>query len=114
MNPIFTRVLLLLLCFSSLVAAVNFTQCMNDFKSDLNSTTSTTDGGVDSSGQPVTPAVAVGLTYETCKARCGTDWEAFDWREFAQMFAAWLLPWLALLSQLPFGSASYADDFVSG
>jgi len=71
-------------------------------------------GGVDLRGQPVSPAEAVGLTYGTCTARCGTGWEAFDWKEFAQMSSAWLLPWLALLSQLPFGSASYADDSVSG
>jgi len=109
MNSISTRVLLLLLFFSSLAAAANFTQCLEDFKQN-----SSAVGGVDSRGQPVSPAEAVGLTYETCKAQCGTDWETFDWRDFAQMFSAWLLPWLALLSQLPFGSSDYADDFVSG
>ena len=111
MNPISTRVLLLLLFFSSLAAAANFTQCLEDFKRNFNSSA---DGGVDSRGQPVSPAEAVGLTRETCTTQCGTDWETFDWRDFAQMFSAWLLPWLALLSQLPFGSSNYADDFVSG
>ena len=109
MSPISTRILLLLLCSSSLVAAANFTQCLEDFKQN-----SSAVGGVDFRGQPVSPAEAVGLTYETCAAQCGTSWEAFDWKEFTQMFSAWLLPWLALLSQLPFGSSNYADDFVSG
>jgi hypothetical protein len=39
---------------------------------------------------------------------------SFNWREFAQLFSSWLLPWLALISQLPFGSGNYADDFLSG
>jgi len=108
-NPILTRTLLPLLFFSSLVAAANLTQCLEDFKQN-----SSAVGGVNSQGQPVSPAEAVGLTYQTCMARCGTDWETFNWREFAQLFSSWLLPWLALLSQLPFGSSNYADDFVSG
>jgi len=111
MNPIATRIPLLLLFFSSLVAAVNFTQCMEDFKRDFNSIT---DGGVDSQGRPVSPAKAVGLTYKTCVALCGTDTGNFVWDDFARSFLSWLLPWLALLSQLPFGSSNYADDFVSG
>ena len=109
MSLVSTRILLLLLSFSSLVAAANLTQCLEDFKQNTS-----TVGGVDSRGNPVISADAVGLTYETCTAQCGTGWETFDWKEFAQMFSAWLLPWLALLSQLPFGSSSYADDFVSG
>jgi hypothetical protein len=30
-----------------------------------------------------------------------------------QKFSAWLLPWLALLSQLPFGATHRLDNFVS-
>jgi len=111
MNPISTRVLLLLLFFSSLVAALNFTQCLENFRQSFSSID---DGGVNSQGQKVIPAEAVGLTYRTCTAQCGSDWETFDWKDFAQRFSAWLLPWLALLSQLPFGSSDRVDDFVSG
>jgi len=109
MNLILTRTLLLLLFFSSLVAAANFTQCLEDFKQN-----SSAVGGVDSRGKPVGPTEAVGLTYQTCTARCGAGWENFNWKDFSQLFSSWLLPWLALLSQLPFGSSNYADDFVSG
>jgi len=110
MHPIPTRILLLLLFFSSLVAAANFTQCLEDFRNN----DPTTIGGVDSRGHATSPAAAVGLTYETCRVRCGSEAESFRWKEFAQLFSSWLLPWLALISQLPYGSGNYADDFVSG
>ena len=29
-------------------------------------------------------------------------------------FSSWLLPWLALVSQLPLGSGNRKDDLVSG
>ena len=110
MRPISTRILFVLLFFASLVAAANFTHCLEEFQKEPD----TTSGGVNSKGHPVTPANAVGLTYKTCTARCGGSAESFDWRGFAQLFSSWLLPWLALISQLPFGSGNYADDFVSG
>ena len=109
MHPILIRILLLLVFSSSLVAAANFTQCLQDFVNDPNAV-----GGVDSKGRPTSPAEAVGLTYKACTARCGTGPEAFNWRTFTQLFSAWLLPWLALISQLPFGSGNNVDDFISG
>ena len=109
MHPIPTCILFFLLFSCSLVAAANFTQCLQDFIKDPNAV-----GGVDSKGQPTSPAEAVGLTYEACTARCRTGPETFNWRTFAQLFSAWLLPWLALISQLPFGSGNYVDDFISG
>ena len=110
MKPISPRVILLLLSFTSLVAAAaNFTRCLEIFKENPNAT-----GGVDAHGHDVSPADAVGLKYETCTQLCGDTAESFSWRQFAQLFASWLLPWLALISQLPFGSTNYIDDFVSG
>ena len=109
MNPTSARILLLLLSFISLVAAANFTQCLEDFKANPNAT-----GGVDSHGRNVSAVDAVGLTYRTCTTLCGNAPESFSWRQFAQLFASWLLPWLALISQLPFGSGDYVDDFFSG
>ena len=110
MNPISARNLLLLLSLTSLVAAAtNFTQCLEIFKANPNAT-----GGVDSHGHGVSAADAVGLSYGTCTEQCGSTAESFSWREFTQLFSAWLLPWLALISQLPFGSGNYIDDFVSG
>ena len=108
MNPISARTLLLLLSFVSLVAAaVDFAQCLSDFQATDET------GGVDSHGHAVPAANATGLTYETCRDRCGTHAESFSWRQFAQLFSAWLLPWLALISQLPFGSGDAVENSVS-
>jgi len=109
MHPVPARILLLLLFFSPLVAAANFAQCLQDFRSDPNGI-----GGVDSRGQPASSASAVGLTYGACTAQCGSDAESFSWREFTQSFSLWLLPWLVLISQLPFGSGHRVDDLLSG
>ena len=105
-----TRPLLLLVSFSSLVVAFNVTQCLVDFKNDPNATV----GGVDPRGNPTSVADAVGFTYQTCVERCGSEPEVFHWDTFTQLFASWLLPWLALISGLPFHSGSYMDDFISG
>jgi len=110
MHPIPARTLSLLLFFSSLVAAATFSQCLEDFKNSNSSTI----GGVDSRGNPTSPAEALGLTYEVCAARCELDAGGFGWTGFAESFSSWLLPWLALISQLPFGSGNYLDDFISG
>ena len=109
MNPIPACNILLLLSFTSLVAAANFTQCLEIFKANPNAT-----GGVDSNGRDMSAADAVGLKYETCKQLCGATAESFNWRQFAQLFSSWLLPWLALISQLPFGSGDRIDNFLSG
>jgi hypothetical protein len=110
MHPIPARIFLLFLSFPSLVAAVDFTQCLEIFKSGSNFTI----GGVDSLGNPTSPAAAVGLTYQTCVAQCGSGAGSFSLNEFTQSFSSWLLPWLALTSKLPFGSENYVDDLVSG
>ena len=92
------------------VAATNFTQCLIDFQAS-----NATSGGVDTNGAHVSnPRDAVGLTYETCKAECGTGPELFEWSIFSQQFSAWLLPWLALVSQLPFGAGNRLDNLISG
>ncbi|KAF9783795.1 hypothetical protein BJ322DRAFT_880426 [Thelephora terrestris] len=108
MRPYPTRILLFLILCPFAVEGTNFTQCLIDFRNDTNAV-----GGVDYQGRPTNSSQAIGFTYETCTARCGSGPESFAWREFAQLFASWLLPWLALISQLPFGSGNYADDFFS-
>ncbi|KAL1733036.1 hypothetical protein EV714DRAFT_205487 [Schizophyllum commune] len=44
------------------------------------------------------------VTYHQCQETCGSGREPFSWATFSQQFGNWLLPWLALLSQLPFGA----------
>ncbi|KAL1705887.1 hypothetical protein EV121DRAFT_279306 [Schizophyllum commune] len=44
------------------------------------------------------------VTYDQFQETCGSGREPFSWATFSQQFGNWLLPWLALLSQLPFGA----------
>ena len=70
--------------------------------------------GLDNFGNNVTDANATAITYRGCVKSCGgSGQEPFDWDVFSQQFAAWLLPWLALLSQLPFGATLRVDNFMS-
>ena len=96
--------------FLSVAATTNFTQCLIDFR-DSNATV----GGTDYYGKPVTNSTdAVGLTYKACTQWCGNGQEPFNWSVFSQQFSAWLLPWLALISQLPFGAENSIDNLISG
>lgn len=105
---LFRILLLLLSIFPFIGARNNLTDCLNKLKSDPTAT-----GGVDYKGRPTSLGQAVGLTYESCESQCGPSPESFNWRHFAQLFSSWLLPWLALTSQLPFGSGNQANDFMS-
>jgi hypothetical protein len=70
-------------------------------------------GGTDNHGYPVDVANATGLTYSLCVKACGSGQEPFQWSTFSQQFSAWLLPWLALVSQLPFGAYDMLDNLES-
>jgi hypothetical protein len=70
-------------------------------------------GGTNSHGLPVNVSVATSVTYELCIEACGGSQEPFSWNVFSQQFGAWLLPWLALVSQLPFGANDNLDNLVS-
>ena len=89
---------------------VNFTQCFADIQSGRYGTS----GGTDAHGNPVTNiSSAVGMTYELCKVACESGPEPFNWFNFSQKFSAWLLPWLALISLLPFGAGDIFENLTS-
>lgn len=44
------------------------------------------------------------ITYRQCVETCGGGPGEFKWTMFSQGFGAWLLPWIALIFQLPFGA----------
>jgi hypothetical protein len=44
---------------------------------------------------------------------CGSGPEPFELASFSQQFTAWLLPWIALISQLPFGAQESREDWMS-
>jgi hypothetical protein len=56
---------------------------------------------------------ATAITYDLCLRACGASSEPFVWSTFSQQFSSWLLPWLALVSQLPFGANDKLDNLVS-
>ena len=71
-------------------------------------------GGTDNYGHPVSDiSKATGITYDLCVRACGAGPEPFSWFVFSQQFSSWLLPWLALLSQLPFGANDKLDNLLS-
>ncbi|KAF8996106.1 hypothetical protein BDQ17DRAFT_1364729 [Cyathus striatus] len=81
-------------------AAVNFDQCMINVTQGIYGPI-----GLDSSGKLATNlSDATAVSYDNCIKYCGAGQEPFNWSIFSQQFSSWLLPWLALVSQLPFGT----------
>lgn len=71
-------------------------------------------GATDSQGNVLEDvAKATGVTYGLCVRACGPGQEPFQWSVFSQQFSSWLLPWLALVSQLPFGPKDRMDNLES-
>ncbi|KAJ7471226.1 hypothetical protein B0H11DRAFT_1376059 [Mycena galericulata] len=92
------------------LASVNFDTCLQQVQNgDWGPA-----GGTNNAGTPVSNiSEATAITYELCLRACGAGSEPFDWNIFSQQFSAWLLPYLALVSQLPFGAISRLDNLVS-
>jgi hypothetical protein len=90
---------------------VVFEQCFKDIRANKTGQT----GGVDSIGHPVSNITeALGITYNRCVEWCSAAPENFSFPDFSRKFTAWLLPWLALISQLPFnGSNDKGHDLLS-
>jgi hypothetical protein len=101
-------ILILLALLIECVSATNYTQCLIEAR-NVTDSNQPIDGLVDDSGHIATAASATGFSYDYCVSHCGSTPEAFNWTIFSQQFSSWLLPWLALLSQLPFG----ANDSLS-
>ena len=102
---------------------MNFPQCLADTKSCANSssnctlnisnTTAFSDLLTNQGHHVNSTDEATALSYTGCTRYCGTGLENFHWTSFAKDYAAWLLPYLALVSQLPFGAQRRMDNFMS-
>ncbi|KAF8066929.1 hypothetical protein FPV67DRAFT_1216579 [Lyophyllum atratum] len=91
-------------------AAVNFDTCLNEVRSGKWGLT----GGTDNRGHPISNIEnTTAIVYDLCIAACGSSSEPFEWYLFSQQFGAWLLPWLALISQLPYGTHNFFDNLFS-
>ncbi|KAG1727272.1 uncharacterized protein EDB91DRAFT_893799 [Suillus paluster] len=112
------RLSLLLLAFlRGAHAATNFTDCFINFRDHANQTLDAS-GLVDANGGNVANVSsdimnASGFTYETCLSQCGSGTQQPSWANISQQFGAWLLPYLALISQLPFGARHRVDNLMS-
>ncbi|KDQ57919.1 hypothetical protein JAAARDRAFT_251628 [Jaapia argillacea MUCL 33604] len=91
-------------------ATTNFDSCMADIRNGKWGTV----GGTDNYGNPVDDIQnATAITYDLCLRACGSGPEAFSWSDFSEQFSAWLLPYLALVSQLPFGAKNRLGNLTS-
>ena len=57
-------------------------------------------------------SLAWGISYESCTRICRPSAEVFNWNGFSQSFVSCLLPWLALMAQLPFATNDQQSDFL--
>ena len=75
----------------------------------------TIDGKMDNHGNFLPPSASnvTAITYNLCVSQCGAGPGRFQWTVFSQQFSSWLLPWLALVSQLPFGANDKMDNLES-
>jgi hypothetical protein len=106
-------VALLLLVYSvDTVAGLDWTQCLLDIKASANVTNNLV-GLLDGNGYPVSNiADATAISYSLCTSACGSG-RNFQWPVLSQDFSSWLLPYLALISQLPFGAHDRLDSVMS-
>ncbi|KAF8120916.1 hypothetical protein EV363DRAFT_1406755 [Boletus edulis] len=120
--------LVLLASYPAVSVAANFTQCLenvitcandNDPSSQacasLNISNATAFSLLRTSNGNLilTTDTATALSYHGCYNHCGKGEEPFSWTVFSQEFSQWLLPYLALLSQLPFGAPRRMDNLMS-
>ncbi|KAJ7461597.1 hypothetical protein FB451DRAFT_1341251 [Mycena latifolia] len=90
-------------------ASIDWKQCFHE----IQAAPPGTEGGTDNQGNPVPIANATSITYGMCIQVCGTGSVAFSWAAFSERVSTWLLPWLALLSQFPFGCRYRWDNLMS-
>ncbi|VDC07891.1 unnamed protein product [Peniophora sp. CBMAI 1063] len=74
-------------------------------------------GALDSNGQYVLDVKsATAITYDKCNTECSklqSPWHTIDWSQFLTNISSWLVPWLALLSQLPYGATVGAENVMA-
>ena len=86
-----------------------FDLCKAHFLNQTNAT-----GAVDINGNPVSSIDdAQGMNYATCYSLCGAGWQPDPWLSISAYLATWLLPWIALVGQLPFQTRSWKHDCLS-
>ncbi|KAJ7579782.1 hypothetical protein C8J56DRAFT_1104765 [Mycena floridula] len=94
---------------SKKMTSTNFDVCLSQIQGNE---TLWRTGGTDMLGHPITDVSdLVGITYRMCISQCGSAPEAFSFPAFSTQFSSFMLPFLALTAQLPFGATNSADNF---
>lgn len=122
-----TLIIILLLVQPSLQTTFpteHYSSCLSRLQSYCNSTTPPITGGnctdailnglLDGNGnRALNVNSATAIRFSLCELECGRSQLPFSWAIFSQQFSAWLLPFLALISQLPFGARHRLDNLTS-
>ena len=90
------RISLVFLVYLATANAVNLAKCGAKLKE--------AQDGVWNATNSTSPAPELHLLYEQCVAECGGGIGDVNLKSFSQSFGAWLLPWIALMFQIPFGA----------
>ena len=91
------------------VGAGNWTECLIDIRSGKY-----LEGGRDNHGRNASlNSSTTAISYHLCLEACHASPEPLQWAMFSQQFTSWLLPWLALVSQLPFGANDKLDNLIA-
>ena len=88
--------LLIVFQLITLVDAVNLKACGARLQKQQNAAWNTT---YDMESPP-----PLRLSYEQCLVECGPGVGDVNWQGLSPNFGAWLLPWIALMFQIPFGA----------
>ena len=119
-QPLAVLVLLLSFCVVAFGTGADFAGCLENVKTNVNISLATgiwnssSLGTVDTQGHATTDSDQItGLTYQSCVDNCGIAPVEFNWPTFSQEFTSWLLPWLALISQLPYGTRDTLSNFLA-
>ena len=96
--PLTVALLVILLVVStSRVDAVRLAQCGARLAEQQAAEWNATHG-------PTEPPPPFSLSYDQCLVECGAGLGDVNWGYFSQTFGSWLLPWIALMFQIPFGA----------
>ncbi|EEB93801.1 hypothetical protein MPER_07499 [Moniliophthora perniciosa FA553] len=102
---------------NTVIASTNFSLCLAEIiQNNNNSSSQWFNKLLDHNGVPVSlndTSRGRAISYKTCVDACGYGQEPFQWSTFSQEFSAWLLPYLALLSQLPFCAQDKLENLSS-
>ena len=98
------------LFFLPIATAVDWEACSQQIQSGIWGSV----GGTDNHGNPVSNIqTATGITYDLCIRACGASSGSFSLTNFFGQFGSWLLPWLALVTQLHFDANGKLSNLVS-